>query len=155
MPTLLQRAIHVAIGCFLFFLIYPASNKHKLSSVNWFDWILGILALASVGYLYHQYQAIMTTRGGIPNTYDIAFAIISVCIVLEAARRITGWILVIFALLFWVYPFMSSMEFMPQRLMTRPYDLGDIFGQLVVQQKLPLFQAVSWEVLMVQLSLMW
>lgn len=133
LPTLLQRAIHVGIGMVLIFLIYPATQKSRQSGVTVFDgiWIIG--AIAGVLYLINQYEAIMTIRGGIPNNLDIIMAIITVICVLEAARRVTGWILIIFALLFLVYPFISSMAFMPDRLLTRPYDIGDIFGQLYLK----------------------
>ena len=99
----------------------------------WFDWILGILALITAGYLCYEYDALMTTRGGIPNENDIIFAIITTLIVIEAARRLTGYILIIFSLLFLLYPFISSMDFMPDRLLTRYYDIGDIFGQLYLK----------------------
>lgn len=133
LPTLLQRSIHVAIGCILIFLLYPATKKSRRDKVAWYEWWWVVLAFAGVGYLIYQYQAIMTVRGGIPNNEDIVFAILTVLVVLEAARRVTGWVLVIFALLFLVYPFISSMDFMPTRLLTRPYDIGDIFGQLYLK----------------------
>ncbi|MBV7388864.1 TRAP transporter permease [Pasteurellaceae bacterium TAE3-ERU1] len=133
MPTLLQRAIHVGVGCLLIFLLYPVSKSARRDKIAWFDWLWGLAALAGVGYLMVQYDAIMTVRGGIPNDLDIIFAMLTVLVVLEAARRITGWILVIFALIFLVYPFISSMSFMPDRLLTRPYDIGDIFGQLYLK----------------------
>lgn len=133
MPTLLQRAIHVCVGALLIFLIYPASTKNRQSGMAWYDWLWVLGAVGGVGYLLYQYQDLMTVRGGIPNTMDIVFAIITTLVVLEATRRVTGWILIIFALLFLVYPFISSMDFMPDKLLTRPYDLGDIFGQLYLK----------------------
>ncbi|OBX02388.1 C4-dicarboxylate ABC transporter permease [Gallibacterium genomosp. 3] len=133
MPTLLQRALHVGIGTLLIFLIYPVSKKYSKSRIMWFDWILGIVALVTAGYLCYEYEALMTTRGGIPNQADIIFAILTTLIVIEAARRITGYILIIFALIFLIYPFVSSMDFMPDRLLTRYYDIGDIFGQLYLK----------------------
>src|SRR5699024_6856913 len=69
----------------------------------------------------------------IPNTTDIVMAILTVIVVLEMGRRITGWILPIFALIFLSYPFYSHMRFVPDRLATRIYDLGDIFGQLYLK----------------------
>lgn len=133
MPTLLQRAIHVGVGALLIFLIYPASKKSRQTGMAWYDWLWVVGAIGGVGYLLHQYQDLMTVRGGIPNTMDIIFAIITTLVVLEAALRVTGWILIIFALLFLAYPFISSMDFMPNSLLTRPYDLGDIFGQLYLK----------------------
>src|SRR5699024_537842 len=67
------------------------------------------------------------------NTLDVVFGIITVAIVVDAARRVMGWILPILALTFLLYPFISHFEFMPNRLLTRPYDLGDIFGQLYLK----------------------
>lgn len=133
MPTLQQRAIHVAAGIALIFIIYPTTKKQNRSKVAWYDWILFIAALSSAGYLIVEYNAIVTERGGIPNKLDVAFAIMTVVLVLEAARRVTGIILPILALVFLAYPFVSHMSWIPRKMMTRQYDLGDIFGQLYLK----------------------
>ena len=133
MPTLQQRAIHVAVGMALVFLIYPTYNSQNRSKVAVYDWLLFVLALASAGYLIVEYTEIVTTRGGIPNTLDIVFAIMTVILILEAARRVTGWILPILALIFLVYPFISHFSWLPRKMMTRQYDLGDIFGQMYLK----------------------
>ena len=133
LPTLIQRSVHVGVGAILIFLVYPASQKSRKGSVAWYDWLWMIGAAAGVLYLIYQYNDIMTVRGGIPNSTDIVMAIITVVVVLEVTRRVTGWILVLFALLFLLYPFISSMDFMPDSLLTRPYDIGDIFGQLYLK----------------------
>ncbi len=133
MPTLQQRAIHVAVGMALVFLIYPTYNSQNRSKVAVYDWLLFVLALASAGYLIVEYTEIVTTRGGIPNTLDIVFAIMTVILILEAARRVTGWILPILALIFLVYPFISHFSWLPRKMMTRQYDMGDIFGQMYLK----------------------
>lgn len=133
MPALLQRAIHVGVGFGLIFLIYPATKKASRLKVAWYDWVWFLLSLSGVGYLLIEYQDIVTVRGGIPNQLDIIFSIITVLCVLEGTRRITGFILPLFALIFLAYPFISHMGFMPDRLLTRPYDMGDIFGQLFLK----------------------
>jgi TRAP transporter 4TM/12TM fusion protein len=133
LPELKQRAIHVGLGIALVFLIYPASKRSSRTSIPFIDWGLCLLTLTSMGYLLAEYQEIVTTRGGIPNNLDIFFAFITVVLVLEAARRITGLILPVLALVFLIYPFISHMSFMPMKLLTRPYDYGDIFGQLYLK----------------------
>ncbi|WP_249963456.1 TRAP transporter permease [Histophilus somni] len=133
LPTLIQRAVHVGVGAILILLIYPASKKRRQGSVAWYDWLWVIAGTSGMLYLINQYNDIMTVRGGIPNSTDIVMAIITVLVVLEVTRRVTGWILVIFSLLFLIYPFISSMDFMPDSLFTRPYDVGDIFGQLYLK----------------------
>lgn len=133
MPELLQRSAHVSIGLCLIFLLYPAGKNSSRSSTSLLDWLLFLGSAASMSYLFVEYQNIMTTRGGIPNSTDIFFSMITVLLVFESARRIMGWGLPLLALIFLAYPFISSFEFMPDRLLTRPFDLGDIFGQMYLK----------------------
>ncbi|MDQ0350326.1 TRAP transporter 4TM/12TM fusion protein [Alkalibacillus filiformis] len=130
MPALQQRSIHVAVGLALIFLIYPTFASQNRNKVPFYDWILFGLSFYSSFYILTEYTAIVTERGGIPNTMDIIVGIMTVLLILEAARRVTGLILPVFALIFLSYPFFSHMDFLPMRLMTREFDLGDIFGQL-------------------------
>ncbi|WP_347455932.1 TRAP transporter permease [Acinetobacter sp. ANC 7454] len=133
LPELIQRAAHVSIGLALIFLLYPARQASSRQKVAWTDWIWVIASFASFFYLFKEYQAIMTTRGGIPNTLDIVFSIMTVVLVVEAARRVMGWMLPILGLIFLSYPFISHFDWMPDRLLTRPYTLSDIFGQMYLK----------------------
>lgn len=130
LPTLIMRSIHLMFALALVFLVYPTFKKQDRTKVPFYDWILFGLSLSSFVYLFVQYDAIMTERGGIPNNMDIAMAILTVLLVLEAARRVTGIILPILAVLFLSYPFFSHLDFLPRIMMTRQFDLGDIFGQI-------------------------
>ncbi|WP_157087683.1 TRAP transporter permease [Oceanobacillus damuensis] len=132
-PALLQRSIHMSVGMALVFLIFPTFKKQNRAAIPVYDWVLFLLSIASSLYLIVEYNAIVTTRGGIPNTVDILFAIMTVLLVLEAARRVTGLILPILALIFLSYPFFSHMDWLPNMLITRAFDLGDIFGQLYLK----------------------
>ncbi len=133
LPELIQRSIHVSFGLGLIFLLYPASARSSRTTISWYDWVWVLASFAGAIYIIFQYQDIMTVRGGIPNTLDIVISMITVITVLEGARRMTGWILPVFSLIFLAYPFISHLSFMPNRLLTRPYDLGDIFGQLFLK----------------------
>ena len=133
MPSLLQRSVHVGVGFALIFLIFPASKKSSRKRVAWYDWIWFLLSLSGMTYLIYEYQDIVISRGGMANSVDVIFSIITVICVLEGSRRITGWILPILASIFLLYPFVSHLDFMPDRLLTRPYDMGDIFGQLFLK----------------------
>ncbi|WP_107935385.1 TRAP transporter permease [Ureibacillus chungkukjangi] len=133
LPTLQQRAVHLLFGMALVYLIYPTFKKQDRSKIPFYDWILFALSIVSCGYLFVEYNDIMTTRGGIANTTDIVMAILTVLLVLETARRVTGIILPILALIFLSYPFFSHAEWLPRMLMTRQFDLGDIFGQLFLK----------------------
>ncbi|RPE27484.1 TRAP transporter 4TM/12TM fusion protein [Acinetobacter sp. BIGb0102] len=133
LPELLQRAAHVSIGLALIFLIYPAREHSDRQHIPYIDWILMVASFASLGYIWIEYQEIMTSRGGIPNIWDIVFAIMTVILVIEAARRIMGWMLPILGLIFLAYPFISHFSWMPDRLLTRPYSVSDIFGQMYLK----------------------
>lgn len=129
MPTLQSRSIHVAIGLVLIFLLYPMYKQQDRGKVPIYDWVLSLAGIATAAYIYIEYTEIMTARIS-PNTMDIIMGILAVILVLEAARRVTGLILPILALIFLSYPFFSHMEFLPNMMMTRQYDIGDIFRQL-------------------------
>ena len=133
LPELIQRSAHVAIGLALIFLLYPARQAGSRQQVAWIDWVWLIASFASFFYLLKEYQSIMTTRGGIPNTLDIIFSILTVILVIEAARRVMGWMLPILGLIFLSYPFISHFDWMPNRLLTRHYSLSDIFGQMYLK----------------------
>lgn len=130
LPTLIMRSVHLMFALGLVFLIYPTFNKQDRTKIPVYDWVFFGLSLTSFIYLLVEYEAIMTTRGGIPNNIDITMAILTVLLVLEGARRVTGLILPILALIFLAYPFFSHLEFLPRIMMTRQFDLGDIFGQI-------------------------
>ena len=130
LPTLIMRSVHLMFALGLVFLIYPTFNKQDRTKIPVYDWVFFGLSLTSFIYLLVEYEAIMTTRGGIPNNLDITMAILTVLLVLEGARRVTGIILPILALIFLSYPFFSHLEFLPRIMMTRQFDLGDIFGQI-------------------------
>src|SRR5699024_1831223 len=133
LPALKQRAVHMSVGMALIFLLYPTFKSQDRHKIPIYDWVLFGLSLLTVGYLFYEYTNIVTVRGGIPNTLDIVMAILTVILVLEAARRITGLILPILALVFLSYPFFSHLPGLPTMLMTRPFDLGDIFGQMYLK----------------------
>ncbi|MEI3614044.1 TRAP transporter permease [Pseudogracilibacillus sp. SO30301A] len=100
--TLKHRAIHVAIVLCLIFLLYPVKRSASRAKLPWYDAALALIALSTAGYIIVDYLNIIH-RGGIPNNLDIIFGVILVLLVLEAARRMTGWALPILAVLFFFY----------------------------------------------------
>jgi len=100
--TLKHRAIHVAVVACLIFLLYPVNRAASRAKLPWYDVALALIALSTAGYIIVDYLAIIN-RGGIPNNLDIIFGVILVLLVLEAARRMTGWALPILAVLFFFY----------------------------------------------------
>src|SRR5699024_1800212 len=68
----------------------------------WYDIVLASISITTTVYIFIDYLNIIN-RGGIPNNLDIVFGLILMLLVLEAARRMTGWALPILATLFFFY----------------------------------------------------
>ncbi|WP_100400225.1 TRAP transporter permease [Bacillus sp. FJAT-44742] len=101
-PTLVHRSFHVAVVLALIFMLYPPLKKAKRNTLPWYDAILALLALSTSVYIFMEYDSIVN-RGGLPNTWDLVFGAILVLLVLEGARRVTGWGLPTLAILFLLY----------------------------------------------------
>src|SRR5699024_7955267 len=67
MPALQQRSIHVAVGLALVYMLYPMFKTQNREKLPILDWVLAALSLYSAVYIFTEYQAIVTERGGIPN----------------------------------------------------------------------------------------
>ena len=73
-PTLMMRSIHLMFALGLVFLIYPTFKNQNRTKIPIYDWIFFALSLSSFIYLFVEYDNLMTSRGGIPNTMDIVMA---------------------------------------------------------------------------------
>jgi len=100
--TLKHRSLHVAIVLLLIFLLYPAKRNMDRTKLVWYDIVLALVSLLTTIYIIVDYLGIIQ-RGGIPNQLDIIFGFALMILVLEAARRVTGWALPILAILFYFY----------------------------------------------------
>ena|SRR5690625_3700135 len=88
LPTLKQRSIHVAVGLALIFLMFPTYKKQLRTKVPIYDWLFFGLSFFTAIYILIEYTEIVNVRSGIPNNLDIAVGIVTVLLVLEAARQI-------------------------------------------------------------------
>ncbi|MGY4688520.1 TRAP transporter permease [Salibacterium sp. K-3] len=100
--TLQHRSLHVAVILILVFLLYPPLKHSKRYLLHWYDALFALMALSTTVYVFMEYEGIID-RGGIPNSLDLIFGAILVLLVLEAARRVTGWGLPLLAILFLLY----------------------------------------------------
>jgi TRAP transporter 4TM/12TM fusion protein len=84
------------------FLLYPIkrSEKHQ-KRVEWHDYVLIVLGLVAMFYLFFRYPSY--AEYSVTYDRDIAFAILSIAVVLEATRRVIGWVLPTVVLVFLGY----------------------------------------------------
>jgi len=124
-----QRAVHLLFTFVLIFLAYACSPKrrHRLAIV---DVGLALLGAASAGYLLVNYEYVVSRELYITpiQPWEWVFAIATVLLVLEAARRTNGWPLVLVAVTFLVYAFAGP--YLPGLLSHRGVPLTKLVDQL-------------------------
>ncbi|MDF3003683.1 MAG: transporter [Oscillospiraceae bacterium] len=100
-PSTLQRAPHLGAALVLTFLLYPAYGKptHK---IPFYDFILALLSIVCASYHIFFYDELLL-RSGMFTTVDIVISLIAVLLVLEAARRVAGMVIVSLASFFLIY----------------------------------------------------
>lgn len=123
----MQRDIHLTFILVIVFLIFPFARKGQQDEASVLDYCLIALALASGAYILLYNQDIVM-RAGAPNTPDLIFGGIMILLILEAARRATGWVLVIIAGVFLIYNFAGP--YIPGMLGHKGYSLGRVVSQM-------------------------
>lgn len=107
--TLRHRSIHVGMILFMTFAIYPAFKKSSRKKIAWYDYILMLLSVIIPVYMWINYQAIID-RVGNADKVDVIMGTILVLLVIEGARRITGWALPLIGIVFMVYALMGARQ---------------------------------------------
>jgi TRAP transporter 4TM/12TM fusion protein len=123
-PTLTLRPVHVGFMLLLVFLIYPATARLR-NRLMWYDVVLALLGVATIAYMLWGGDDFWD-RSTMPNRLDVWLGVIFVLLVLEAARRTTGWIMPAVVLLFGAYAFLGP--WLPGHWAHRGYDLDSMIG---------------------------
>lgn len=84
-----QRAIHLLFVLVLIFMLYPATRKSPTHRPSNIDWLLVALSVAAVGNLLLRVETWARTAMRY-NSTDVLFGVLTVLLVMEAARRATG-----------------------------------------------------------------
>ncbi|MBP1933875.1 TRAP transporter permease [Ammoniphilus resinae] len=127
MVTSKHRAIHLAFGLVLIFLMYPARKKSDQSKPTIFDYLLAILGAVGAGYLAVMFDSI-AQRGMSSTTMDLAMGLLTMVIILEAARRSIGKELPILSLIFLAYAYLGP--YLPGPLAHRGYSIKTLIEQM-------------------------
>jgi len=125
--ALVQRPIHLAFMATLGFLGVGARKK---ASGNWELVVSGILilaVLASSFYLVSENEALVR-RAGNPTVLDLLGGLLALLVVLELARRTTGWGLVVVAVMALAYA--GAGPYLPGFLAHRGYGFTRLMEHL-------------------------
>jgi TRAP transporter 4TM/12TM fusion protein len=120
------RYVHVGFMLFLVFTLFPATRGRR-NRFSWIDLALGVLGVVTVAYAIlggDDFQ----DRSTMPNQLDMLMGVALVLLVLEAARRSTGWIMPFVCVLFLVYAAVGP--HLPAPWTHRGYDLGRLVGTM-------------------------
>lgn len=101
MPTHVLRGIHVGFVLFLCFLLYPVAKRFR-NRVRWWDWLAAVASLVPIGYMLAGGDAFLE-RAISPDVWDEILGIALILLVLEAARRSSGWIMPAICIGFVIY----------------------------------------------------
>lgn len=123
----LQRAIHLAFGFLLIFLLYPARKSWSRSTMNPIDVIFAVVSAATALYLVVNYQELVL-RAGMNTETDFIIGVIGTVMVFEAARRVVGWPMITVALVFMLYAFFGP--YIPGILAHRGVGVQEMFDHL-------------------------
>ena len=125
-PTQQLRAIHVGLVLFLSFLMFPVSKRFR-HRIVWWD---VILALVSAGIIIYMMVGgdDFTDRAVTPTQWDMIMGVALIVLVLEAARRTSGWIMPLVCVLFIVYAMIGP--WLPAPWTHRGYDIARLIGHM-------------------------
>jgi TRAP transporter 4TM/12TM fusion protein len=127
-PTQELRYIHVAFVLLLSFLLFPLASRFR-NKIQWFDVIPAVAGIAIICYALYGGDD-FTDRAAVPDRWDVILGGIFVLLVLEAARRTTGPIMPIVAVLFIAYAMLGP--HLPPPWTHRGFDVARLVGHLFI-----------------------
>lgn len=127
LDAMIQRSIHLAFGLSLVYTLYPMRKSWSREKMHIADIILAIIAAAVCLYVVVFYKDLVL-RAGRVNTLDMIVGLTAILLVLEAARRVIGWPMVIIAVVFIFYALLGP--YIPGKLAHRGVDIANLVQQL-------------------------
>jgi TRAP transporter 4TM/12TM fusion protein len=98
-PNMIQRSIHAAFSLVLCFLILPAfKGKPVRSLARGLNTFMALISVVLCLYIVFNYDRLMESLGIEAQPYEVVMGAMVILLILEAARRATGWFLPLIAL---------------------------------------------------------
>ena len=105
-PSTLQRAPHLAAAMTLVYLLYPAGKKRG-KTIPWYDCLLALCCVFCGAYHIIFYDELLL-RAGSFTRLDIIVSCMAIALLLEAARRVAGLVIVSISSIFLLYAFFGQ-----------------------------------------------
>jgi len=125
-PAQVLRPVHVGFVLALCFLLFPAMRRWR-NRIRVWDLGLAALGVYVIWYMVSGGDDLMD-RNTLPTERDTIVGLIFIALVLEAARRSTGWIMPFISLCFIAYAIWGP--YLPPPWTHRGYELNRLVGHL-------------------------
>ncbi len=103
-PSIQQNmALVLAIVYALAFILYPVTRKRFSDRVPWYDWLLAALAAAGPLYIVYYFPKIAVIGYPEMTLVNMFFAVLTIVFLIEATRRVLGWVLPSIVVVFLAY----------------------------------------------------
>lgn len=122
------RSVHLAFALVLCFMMFPMYKSHILKyKIPWHAFLLTIIGAMGALYVYYDYAG-LSMRSGAYLERDVIIAVITIVILLEAARRALGMALSVIAIVFLVYDYFG--QYMPDLIAHKGASITKMAGQM-------------------------
>ncbi len=105
----LYRVIHLSFMFTISLMMYAATKGAKTDTIPWYDVLILLFWLVSMGYIFYNYDWIVE-HIGYTETFSVGQMILAfgaMAVVLECCRRVIGWPLMLLAILVVMYAFVG------------------------------------------------
>ena len=128
--AMMHRSIHLGFTLILVFLVTLTSESEKRKTKFYSDVVLLILTLLSLGYIFLNYEYIVTRYPYVDSLtpWDFVMGTVLTLILLEASRRLIGWALPVTAVVFLLYALFG--QYLPGLMRHTGFSVDTIIDQL-------------------------
>jgi TRAP transporter 4TM/12TM fusion protein len=128
--AMMHRSIHLAFTLILVFLLAITSESKKRKTKFYSDLGLLVLTLLSLGYIFLNYEYVVTRYPYVDSLtpWDFVMGIVLTLILLEASRRVIGWALPLTAVAFLLYALFG--QHLPALMRHTGFSIETIIDQL-------------------------
>jgi len=120
------RPVHVGFTLFLAFLLFPMFQRFR-HRIMWWDVVAALLSVVIIAYMIHGGDE-FGDRATDPLMWDQIFGVALIVLILEAARRTSGWVMPFVVVLFIVYAMVGP--YLPEPWTHRGYDISRLTGHM-------------------------
>jgi len=122
------RSVHLTFAIILCFMMYPMYKSHILKyKIPWHAFGFAIIGAIGALYVYFDYTG-LSMRAGAYLPRDVIIGLITIVILLEAARRALGMALSIIAICFLIYDYFG--QYMPDLIAHKGASLTKLSAQM-------------------------